>query len=87
MQIIGFAVKLFSSFLWIQMYRLGASQIDNSIPRDTDADFRNSFLSPATPIFRRPSVTDAFIGGSVYNPAAYSPLSEDGGSDTSMHGV
>ncbi|KAK6145049.1 hypothetical protein DH2020_021869 [Rehmannia glutinosa] len=76
MQIIGFSVRLSSSLLWIQMYRLGSSNIDNSGARDTDADLRNSFLNPATPIARIPSGCDDVVGGSIYDPAYYSSLFE-----------
>ncbi|KAI3450934.1 hypothetical protein Pfo_007599 [Paulownia fortunei] len=86
MQIIGFSVRLSSSLLWIQMYRLGASYIDNSVPRDTDVDLRNSFLSPATPIVRRPSGSDDVVGGSIYDPAYYSSLFEDGRDDAFLYG-
>ena len=78
MQIIGFSVRLSSSLLWMQMYRLGASYMDNSVHRDTDVDLRNSFLSPTTPLIRRPSGSDDVIGGSIYDPAYYSSLFEDG---------
>lgn len=64
------------------MYRLGASYMDNSVPRDTDVDLRNSFLSPATPIVRRPSGSDDVVGGSIYDPAYYSSLFEDGRDDS-----
>ncbi|KAH6766541.1 hypothetical protein C2S52_017524 [Perilla frutescens var. hirtella] len=37
-QIVGVSLRLLSSFLWIQMYRLGVSSTD------TSSDFRNSFL-------------------------------------------
>lgn len=59
------------------MYRLGASYTDSSVPRDTDIDLRNSFLSPTTPIVRRPSGSDDVIGGSIYDPSYYSSLFED----------
>lgn len=59
------------------MYRLGASYMDSSVPRDTDIDLRNSFLSPTTPIVRRPSGSDDAIGGSIYDPSYYSSLFED----------
>lgn len=78
MQIIGFCVRLSSSLLWIQMYRLGVSYIDSSVPREADSDMRNSFFNPATPITRQPSNSDDALGGSVYNPAYYSSLFEDG---------
>lgn len=86
MQIIGFSVRLSSSLLWMQMYRLGASYMDNSLPRDTDVDLRNSFLSPTTPIVRRPSASEEVIGGSIYNPAYYSSLFEDTGDDAVLYG-
>lgn len=56
------------------MYRLGVSYIDNSSARDTDAELRNSFLNPATPIIRQP---DHAVGGSIYDPAYYSSLFEE----------
>lgn len=72
----------------MQMYRLGASYIENSAPRDTDVDLRNSFLSPATPsIARRPSGSDDVVGGSIYDPAYYSSLFEDGRDDAFSYGV
>ncbi|MCD7456869.1 hypothetical protein HAX54_033390 [Datura stramonium] len=77
MQIIGFCVRLSSSLLWIQMYKLGVSYIDCSVPREADTDMRNSFLNPATPITRQPSHSDDALGGSVYDPAYYSSLFED----------
>ncbi|KAK4409268.1 E3 ubiquitin-protein ligase RING1 [Sesamum angolense] len=85
MQIIGFSVRLSSSLLWMQMYRLGASYIDNLIPRDTDVDLRNSFLSPATPsIVRHLSGSD--VGGSRYDSAYYTSLFEDGKDDAFPYG-
>ncbi|KAL0418078.1 UNVERIFIED_CONTAM: hypothetical protein Sradi_1221300 [Sesamum radiatum] len=72
MQIVGFSVRLSSSLLWIQMYRLGVSTVDNSGARDTDGDLRNSFLNPATPIVRHISDCDD----------VYSSLFEDGKDDT-----
>lgn len=83
MQIIGFSVRLSSSFLWIQIYRLGVSYIDSAAPREADFDLRNSFLSPVTPaaaasVGRRCSESDDALGGSIYDPAYYSSLFEDG---------
>ncbi|XP_031402506.1 uncharacterized protein LOC116212060 isoform X2 [Punica granatum] len=77
MQIIGFSVRLSSSFLWIQMYRLGVSHVDTVLPREADFDLRNSFLSPATPAVRQTSDPDDVLGGSIYDPAYYSSLFED----------
>lgn len=87
MQIIGFSVRLSSSLLWMQMYRLGASYMENSVPRDADVDLRNSFLSPTTPIVRRTSGADEVVGGSIYDPAYYSSLFEDGRDDAFLCGV
>ncbi|XP_019155313.1 PREDICTED: uncharacterized protein LOC109152194 isoform X1 [Ipomoea nil] len=79
MQIIGFCVRLSSSLLWIQMYRLGISYLDNSIPQEAYADLRHSFLNPATPsIIRQPSGADDVLGGSIYDPQYYSSLFGDG---------
>uniref|UniRef100_A0A5B7BZA2 Uncharacterized protein n=1 Tax=Davidia involucrata TaxID=16924 RepID=A0A5B7BZA2_DAVIN len=78
MQIIGFSVRLSSSFLWIQMYKLGVSYVDSSAPREADFDLRNSFLNPATPdIVRRSSDCGDVLGGSIYDPVYYSSLFED----------
>ncbi|XP_075493721.1 uncharacterized protein LOC142531476 isoform X2 [Primulina tabacum] len=87
MQIIGFSVRLSSSLLWLQMYRLGVSYIDNSNLRDTDFDLRNNFLSPPTPsVVRRPSGSDDAVGGSIYDPAYYSSLFEDGKDESYLCG-
>lgn len=69
------------------MYRLGASYMENSVPRDADVDLRNSFLSPTTPIVRRTSGADEVVGGSIYDPAYYSSLFEDGRDDAFLCGV
>lgn len=81
MQIVGFSVRLSSGFLWIQMYRLGASYIDSGASREADYDLRNSFLNPATPaVVTQNSDTDQVLGGSIYDPAYYSSLfSQDNG--------
>lgn len=79
MEIIGFSVRLSSSFLWVQIYRLGAGYMDGNGPRDADFDLRTSFLSPATPsVARNSSGNDEALGGSIYDPAYYSSLFEDG---------
>ncbi|XP_007014647.2 PREDICTED: uncharacterized protein LOC18589556 isoform X2 [Theobroma cacao] len=83
MEIIGFFVRLWSSLLWIQIYRLGVSYVDSGAgPRDPDFDLRNSFLNPATPsnsILRQCSHNDSddVLGGAIYDPAYYSSLFED----------
>ncbi|KAM7502905.1 hypothetical protein LguiB_001809 [Lonicera macranthoides] len=87
MQIIGFSVRLSSSLLWIQMYRLGVSHVNSTVVQEADLDLRNSFLNPATPdIVRHPSGSDDVLGGSIYDPAYYSSLFEDGHEDGSPHG-
>ncbi|KAL9672384.1 hypothetical protein QQ045_028634 [Rhodiola kirilowii] len=81
MQCISFCVRLTSSLLWIQMYRLGVSYGDNAAPPEIDSDLRNSFLSP-NPVFPAPvrqiSDIDEALGGSIYDPIYYSSLFEDG---------
>lgn len=77
MEIIGFSVRLLSSFLWVQMYRLGVSTMDNTIHR-ADCNVRDSFVNPPTnEVARQTSNADEILGGSVYDPAYYSSLFED----------
>lgn len=79
MEMIGFFVRLSSSLLWFQIYRLGASIVDTSLPRETDSDLRNSFLNPPTPaIARQCSGAEEILGGSIYDPAYYTSLFEEG---------
>lgn len=79
MQIVGFSVRLSSSFIWVQMYRLGVSYVESTVSREADFDLRNSFLCPATPaILRQPSDSEDPVGGSIYDPAYYSSLFEVG---------
>lgn len=79
MQIVGFCVRLSSSLLWIQMYRLGPSYSDGTVSRDADFDIRNSFLNPVSPaVVRQSSDSEDVVGGSIYDPAYYSSLFEDG---------
>jgi len=78
MEMIGFFVRLSSSLLWFQIYRLGASIVDTSLPRETDSDLRNSFLNPPTPaIARQCSGAEEILGGSIYDPAYYTSLFEE----------
>ncbi|KAK1426343.1 hypothetical protein QVD17_15014 [Tagetes erecta] len=86
MQVIGFTVRSSSSLLWIQMYRLGPSLVDCTVPRDADLDSRSSFMSPITPprVFRP---TNGSVGA-INDPGFYSsPLSDnqDDGSLPSGH--
>ncbi|KAF3783077.1 hypothetical protein EJ110_NYTH33093 [Nymphaea thermarum] len=77
MEIVGFSVRLLSSFVWIQMYRLGASCV-NTVCHDADFDLRTSFINPTHyPILRQNSDNCDAIGGSIYDPASYSSLFED----------
>ncbi|KAK3409635.1 hypothetical protein EUGRSUZ_J01746 [Eucalyptus grandis] len=79
MQICGFSVRLSSSFLWIQIYRLGASRVDSTYSREVDSDLRSSFLSPVTPATARQGPDpDEILGGSIYDPTYYSSLFEEG---------
>ncbi|KAK7400701.1 hypothetical protein VNO78_11974 [Psophocarpus tetragonolobus] len=78
MQIVGFTVRLSSSLLWIQIYRLGASYMDTT-SRAADSDLRSSFMSPVTPaVVRQCSNSNEILGGSIYDPLYYSSLFEDG---------
>lgn len=78
MQIVGFTVRLSSSLLWIQIYRLGASYVDTA-SRAADSDLRSSFLSPLNPaVVRQCSNSNEILGGSIYDPSYYSSLFEDG---------
>ncbi|CAN8287974.1 unnamed protein product [Cochlearia groenlandica] len=79
MEMIGFFVRLSSSLLWFQIYRLGASIVDTSHHREPDSDLRNSFLNPPTPaIARQCSGAEEILGGSIYDPAYYASLFEEG---------
>ncbi|KAF1873080.1 hypothetical protein Lal_00016201 [Lupinus albus] len=89
MQIAGFVVRLSSSLLWIQIYRLGASYVDTT-SRSADFDLRNGFLSPApvTPIVaRQTSGSNEILGGSVYDPLYYSSMFEDGQENKHSYGM
>lgn len=87
MQIVGFIVRLSSSLLWIQIYRLGASYVDTA-SRAADFDLRSSFLSPVTPaVARQISNSNEILGGSIYDPAYYSSLFEDSQENKSTCGV
>lgn len=84
MQMIGFAVRLSSSILWIQIYKLGVS---HGSAREADFDMRNSFLNPVTPSAVRQSSGSDDMGGSIYDPAYFSSLFEDGQNTKNLHGV
>lgn len=77
MEIIGFLVRFLSSFLWIQMYKLGLSTVDSTV-YCADYSVRNSFVNPPThEVARQNSTSDEILGGSVYDPPYYSSLFED----------
>ncbi|KAL5707767.1 hypothetical protein ACHQM5_018629 [Ranunculus cassubicifolius] len=78
MQIIGLFMRTMSSVIWIQIYRLGVSSVDNTSSREADFDLRNSFLNPPTPaVDRQTSNGDDMLGGSIYDPVYYSSLFEN----------
>lgn len=88
MQIVGFSVRLSSSFIWIQIYRLGVSSSVCVASQEPDFDLRNSFLSPVAPAaVGRSSDSDDVLGGSIYNPAYFSSLFEDRRDNGCSHGV
>nr|KYP76508.1 hypothetical protein KK1_020753 [Cajanus cajan] len=87
MQIVGFIVRLSSSLLWIQIYRLGASYVD-TVSRAADSDLRSSFMSPVTPaVVRQCSGSNEILGGAIYDPSYYSSLFEDGQENKYSYGV
>ncbi|CAD5173590.1 uncharacterized protein LOC135634674 [Musa acuminata AAA Group] len=77
MEIVGFSVRFLSTFLWIQIYRLGVSTVDNPI-NHADYSVRNSFVNPSThDVARQNSNSDEILGGAIYDPTYYSSLFED----------
>lgn len=79
MQVIGFSIRLSSTLLWIQIYRLGASRVDTAaVSRDTDFDLRTGFLSPSPTTLRRIPESEEVLSGSIYDSAYYSSIFEDG---------
>ncbi|ONM52456.1 uncharacterized protein [Zea mays] len=86
MQIIGFSVRFLSSFLWIQMYRLGPS-FTTPTYFETNHEARTSFLSPRSDSVRRNSMADDILGGSIYDPSYYSSLFEDVRNNACNHQV
>lgn len=76
MQIIGFSIRIFSSLLWIQMYRLGASSWDNVSCHQTF--YQRTSLCPSTEDMARQSfMSDNILGGYARNASPYTPLFED----------
>ncbi|XP_042420739.1 uncharacterized protein LOC122008899 isoform X2 [Zingiber officinale] len=77
MEIFGFSVRFLSSFLWVQMYRLGVSTVDSNVYR-ADYNVRDSFVNrPTNEVARQASTADEILGGSIYDPAYFSSLFED----------
>ncbi|KAK9029513.1 hypothetical protein V6N11_026626 [Hibiscus sabdariffa] len=77
MEILGSCVRFFSSLLWIQMYRLGASNVDNCAnPQEPGFHERNSFLNPPTrPNSGQRSNSDSDDAlGSHYSPLLKNPF-------------
>lgn len=81
MQVTGCVLRVVSSSLWIQMYRLGAAidTADLYLPIDFDNRIGNfSSLNPGSPSpvanTRTMSMSDEVLGGSIYNPAVYSSI-------------
>ncbi|KAI4368562.1 hypothetical protein MLD38_017106 [Melastoma candidum] len=78
MQILGCTVRLSSSFIWVQIYRLGASYAITMVPQESDSDLRNRFINLAPPAsVRQSSETEDAIGGSMYDPAYFTSLFGD----------
>ncbi|XP_031494678.2 uncharacterized protein LOC116260459 isoform X3 [Nymphaea colorata] len=77
MEIIGFLVRCSSTFIWIQMCRLGASCVDN-VYRESDVDPRTSLLSSANYLIvqENSDYCDA-VGGFIVDSTYYSSLFED----------
>ncbi|XP_072954960.1 uncharacterized protein [Typha angustifolia] len=86
MQIVGFSVRFLSSFLWIQIYRLGPSS--DSMPyQEADCYARNSFLSPsAHGIVSQNSNIDVVLGDSTYDSTYYSSLFKDSDNGSILEG-
>lgn len=79
MQTIGFSARFFSSFLWIQMYRLGATTVSNSAYQELDFNERDDYHASleSNAVARQNINSDDILGGSIYDPAYYSSLFED----------
>lgn len=89
MQVTGCVLRVVSSSLWIQMYRLGAAidTADLYLPIDFDNRIGNfSSLNPGSPSpvanTRTMSMSDEVLGGSIYNPAVYSSILQSFNEDT-----
>ncbi|CAA7016351.1 unnamed protein product [Microthlaspi erraticum] len=92
MEIAGFVVRLSSSLLWFQIYRLGASVVDTSLPRLSDSYMRNSFSDPPVlgsdsdlrngllepfAMAKQRSRSDEILGDSIEELAYHNPPFED----------
>ncbi|KAI4383649.1 hypothetical protein MLD38_009460 [Melastoma candidum] len=75
MQIMGCFVRVSSSFVWVQIYRIGVSYVNVVASEEADFDLRSSFLSPsASGSIRQSSGSEDATGGSIYDPAYYTSL-------------
>ncbi|XP_059069381.1 uncharacterized protein LOC131038356 isoform X2 [Cryptomeria japonica] len=78
MQTIGFSVRMISSIVWFQMYRLGVSSVNTALYQSADLESRGAFLHVSSPVpARQTSLSDEVLGGSIYDPAYYSSLFQD----------
>lgn len=78
MQIIGFSIRLLSSLLWIQMYRLGP--LSGGSVSYHEPFYRRSFLtSSIDDVVRQSSLSDNILGSYVRIASPYMPLFEDAG--------
>lgn len=68
MQVIGSGLRFISSFLWCQMYRLGAISGTSTTLQPVDFDVRNAILGDES--------ESEVLGGSIYDRAAFSSLLE-----------
>lgn len=86
MEIAGFIVRLSSSLLWFQIYRLGASIVDTSLPRRSDSDSQNSFVDPPT-LGSQQRSRDPDLRTSLLEPSATSQHRSDEILDDSIEGL
>ncbi|KAH7441452.1 hypothetical protein KP509_03G038900 [Ceratopteris richardii] len=77
MQILGFIIRFLSSFLWLQMYKLGREQRNMGSQLDVEARTAASgFSVPTLGAYTTGESprSDEVLGGSIYNPAYYASL-------------
>lgn len=78
MQATGSGLRFLSSFLWCQMYRLGAISGTSATAQPVDFDVRVSILDSYNlgNVRLGDDTESEAIGGSIYDPAAFSSLYE-----------